>query len=198
MVRWIAMVMLVVVAALGYVAWKRYAVPPTAASSPEPTAMPPAGAPGAAPEAALEPGVHWTVPKSWSTGAERSMRLATYVAGHGESAAECAVFYFGANQGGAVDENIDRWAGQFEGSPNPKRTSLTVNGINVIRVEIDGTYLSPGMDMQPQGAKPGWRMLGAIVQGPNGPVFFKFTGPAGTVKSSARDFDAMLASLTAH
>jgi hypothetical protein len=41
-------------------------------------------------------------------------------------------------------------------------------------------------------------MLGAIVQGPQGPVFFKLTGPVGTVRGAAKDFDALLASLTAH
>ena len=52
--------------------------------------------------------------------------------------------------------------------------------------------------MQSQGTKPGWRLLGAIVQGPHGPVFFKLTGPAATVGRAEHDFDAMLASLTAH
>jgi len=37
---------------------------------------------------------------------------------------KCAVFYFGPNQGGGVDENIDALAGQFQGSPNPKRAEL--------------------------------------------------------------------------
>jgi hypothetical protein len=29
-------------------------------------------------------------------------------------------------------------------------------------------------------------------------VFFKLTGPAGTVRGASKDFDALLASLTAH
>lgn len=198
MVRWIAIVLLVVVAALGFVAWKRYAAPAPAATAGETPGMPSGAAPEAAAEAPAEPGVHWTVPAAWKEGSGSSMRLATYLVGDGANAAECAVFYFGANQGGTVDENIDRWAGQFEGSPNPKRTKLQVDGLDVIRVQIDGAYLSPGMDMQSQGTKHDWRMLGAIVQGPNGPLFFKLTGPAATLKSAEKDFDALLQSLHAH
>jgi len=50
--------------------------------------------------------------------------------------------------------------------------------------------------MQSQGKQPQWRMLGAIVQGPQGPVFFKLTGRVGSVTRATKDFDALLASLT--
>jgi hypothetical protein len=205
MVRWIAVALLVLVAALGFVAWKRYSTPPQAASSGESSAMPqeatsapaePAPAPTAAaePAPASGPGVDWTVPAAWVAGPPRPMRLATYAVGD----AECAVFYFGPNQGGAVDDNIERWRGQFKDAPLPKREERKVHGMKLTRVEIDGTFLSPGTDMQSQGSMPGWRMLGAIVQGPQGPVFFKFTGPVATVRGAAKDFDALLASLTGH
>jgi hypothetical protein len=195
MVRWIAVLLLVLVAAVGLFAWQRSTAPPPAASAPQPAAVPQAAAPAPADAAPAEgPGVVWTAPRSWVTGAPRPMRLATYAIGD----AECAVFYFGPNQGGAVDDNIDRWSGQFQGSPNPKREERTVRGMKLTRVEIDGTFLAPGADMKSQGSMPGWRMLGAIVQGPQGPVFFKLTGPVGTVRGAAKDFDALLASLTAH
>ncbi len=198
MVRKIAAGMFVVVAALGFVAWRKYSAPPPAAESADASAMPqsgmPGGMPGGMPEAAAEPmhpGVQWKVPASWTTGPEKSMRLATYIV----KDAECAGFYFGPNQGGSVDENIDMWASQFEGRPNPKRELRTVGGLKITRVEIDGAYLSPGADMKPQGNKPGYRMLSAIVQGPNGMVFFKFTGLAATVKGATKDFDALLSSM---
>jgi hypothetical protein len=43
--------------------------------------------------------------------------------------------------------------------------------------------------------KPGYRLLGAIVEGPQGSIFFKFTGPAKTVAQNQTAFDAMLASI---
>ena len=51
--------------------------------------------------------------------------------------------------------------------------------------------------MQSQGKLPGYQMLGAIIDGPQGMVFFKLTGPQAAVTAAAKDFDAMLASLHA-
>jgi len=57
-------------------------------------------------------GIQWTVPSRWTSGAGSSMRVATYsVPGpKSASAGECAVFFFGAGQGGSVDDNVARWA----------------------------------------------------------------------------------------
>ena len=201
MIRWIGIVMLIVVAALGFVAWRQYSAPPPPAGTmaeQAPTAgmptaaMPPAAEPHAGAEgAAPDPQLQWDVPASWAKGPEKMMRYATYL----PNGAECAVFYFGPGQGGTVDDNIDRWAGQFEGAPNPKRELKTVEGMRVTRVHIEGTYLSPGADMKSQGRQPDWRLLGAIIDGPQGMVFFKLTGPAKAVTAASQDFDALLASL---
>ena len=42
---------------------------------------------------------------------------------------------------------------------------------------------------------PDYRMLGAIVEGPQGSIFIKFTGPAKTVAANRAAFDKMLESL---
>jgi hypothetical protein len=49
--------------------------------------------------------------------------------------------------------------------------------------------------MQVTGKKTGYRLLGAIVEGPQGSVFFKLTGPENTVKSAKDGFDALLQSI---
>jgi hypothetical protein len=126
------------------------------------------------------------------------MRVATYRIGAPGTSdpPECAVFYFGEGRGGGVDENIQRWADQFERSPAPKRSTRTVRGFRVHLADISGTYLSPaGPMMQSQGKKPGWRLLGAVVQGPEGLVFFKLTGPAAGVAAAQRGFAALIDSL---
>jgi hypothetical protein len=97
--------------------------------------------------------------------------------------------------GGGVDENIERWVGQFDGSPNYARRVLTVHGMKVTRVEITGTFLAPDSEMQSQGKRPNWKLLGAIAEGPQGAVFFKFTGPAGVIDGASKAFDGLLASL---
>jgi hypothetical protein len=141
-------------------------------------------------------GLTWTLPPGWTLQPERSMRVATYSipAAPGEAPeAECAVFYFGANQGGGVDANIERWIGQFQPATDSKRSAETVNGLAVTRVEVSGTYTSPaGPMMQSQGSKPDWRLLGAIVAGPQGAVFFKLTGPAKSVTAARAGFDALI------
>ena len=48
--------------------------------------------------------------------------------------------------------------------------------------------------MQQQSAVHNYRLLGAIVEGPGGNVFIKFTGPGKTVEANRKAFDALLAS----
>jgi hypothetical protein len=144
-------------------------------------------------------GVEWKVPAHWKELPARQMRIATYgvpaAGGDGEDG-ECAVFYFGTGQGGDVAGNISRWASQFEGSPKPEQSSKEVNGLKVTMVSIAGSYLAPaGPMMQSQGKKENYRLLGAIVEAPEGSVFFKFTGPAKTIHGSEGDFNALVGSL---
>jgi hypothetical protein len=142
-------------------------------------------------------GVRWTIPNGWTSQPPRAMRVATYrvPAAKDAEAGECGVFYFGKGQGGSADENIARWGDQFEGG-KPVTTVETVSGLKVHRVQIAGTYLAPsGPMMQSSGKKPGYRLLGAIVEAPEGLVFFKCTGPAATIAASERAFDGMVKSL---
>jgi hypothetical protein len=48
--------------------------------------------------------------------------------------------------------------------------------------------------MQSTGKKPGYRLLGAIVEAPEGNVFFKLTGPDATVGAAQAELDALVAS----
>jgi hypothetical protein len=42
---------------------------------------------------------------------------------------------------------------------------------------------------------PGSQLLGAVIEGPGGPWFFKVTGPTDTVSAAAAAFDEMLRSV---
>jgi hypothetical protein len=144
-------------------------------------------------------GISWTVPAAWKDEGPRQMRVATYtIPGSGGAGdAECAVFYFGSDQGGNIDANISRWESQFDGSPMSKRSAMTVHDMEVTKVMISGTYLAPGgPQMESQGKMDDYRLLGSIVKGPQGSVFFKITGPAATVDNAEQDFDSMMKSLT--
>ena len=64
------------------------------------------------------------------------MRAATYTVGEGE----CAVFYFGAGQGGGVQANIDRWIGQFEPEGKPVTAKRTINGLAVTTIDVSAEH----------------------------------------------------------
>ncbi len=157
-----------------------------------------AAAAGAAVEGTAA-GVKWIAPASWKPQAARQMRVATYdiPAAPGSEPGECGVFYFGEGQGGGVEENFSRWVKQFEDGGPPKKAEKTVHGLRVHTIDVSGTYLaSGGPMMHSQGKKqPGFRLLGAIVEAPQGLVFFKCTGPSATIGKAQAEFDALLASL---
>ncbi len=212
-IRTIVIVVVVVMAFLGGIVWQsqmqRTQQAPAPAAGTE-QGMPPAGGEGgpsgqmmgqqvAPPPADAELGIAWKVPASWSTLDARSMRVATYgitARGGDSEGAECAVFYFGPNQGGGAEENLDRWVGQFEHPSQPERTTGEVAGMKLWRVHVLGDYLAPsGPMMQSTGTKNGFALLGAIVEGPNGRVFFKLTGPKKTVDAAKGEFEDMLKSV---
>ncbi|MBL8951122.1 MAG: hypothetical protein JNK82_10120 [Myxococcaceae bacterium] len=141
-------------------------------------------------------GLAWAPPAGWKADAPRPMRAATYKipAAKGDAEdAECGVFYFGQGQGGSVDANVQRWVGQFEGAkaPTPRKEKLPA-GFDLTTVELDGTYTGGGGPMGPKTNKPGFKLLGAIVEGPEGAVFFKLTGPAKTVEAARAEFAKMV------
>jgi len=150
-------------------------------------------------------GLAWTAPADWAVQPQRPMRAATYKipAAKGDTeGAELAVFYFGQGQGGAVDANVKRWVGQFQtadGKPVPEKAVKTkaekLGGLPLTTVDVKGTYVGGGPMMGPSSPKPGFRLLGAIVEGAEGAVFFKLTGPEKTVASAEKPFRKLLESV---
>jgi hypothetical protein len=164
-------------------------------------------APQAAPQAAGAEagGLTWTAPKDWEAQAARPMRAATYriAPAKGDTdPAELAVFYFGPGQGGAVDANVKRWVGQFQKADGTALTDKdvhtkkeTLNGLAVTTVDVKGTYTGGGPMMGPSSPKGGSRLLGVIVEGPEGPLFFKLTGTERTVTSAEKSFRKLVESV---
>ncbi len=152
-------------------------------------------------------GMSFAAPADWALQPPRAMRVGTYriPAAQGDPEdAELGVFYFGPGQGGGVDANIDRWFNQFvqpdgrQSQAVAHKDARTINGFPVTTVDLSGTYLFSPTPMSPEKTpKPNFRLLGAIVQAPEGNVFFKLTGPQKTVATAAAGFEALLASLSA-
>ena len=125
------------------------------------------------------------------------MRSGEYFVRGEAGEAVMAVFHF-PGLGGTVDDNVDRWVGQFVGADGePAEAEVErreVAGLRVTRVEVEGEYRA--QMGAPAGPQAGQAMLGAIIEGPEGPVFFKMIGPAPTVASAEEAFDQLIESLT--
>jgi hypothetical protein len=147
-------------------------------------------------------GLRWTAPAGWKAGPPQTMRAATYAvdAAPGDTAAsECVVYFFGAGQGGSVEANIERWKGQFTnaGKPAPAVVSKrTAHAIPMTTIDVAGEYSGLGGPLAASRPVQGYRLLGAIVEGPGGNIFVKFTGPAKTIAANKAKFDQLLASFT--
>lgn len=131
----------------------------------------------------------WKAPPSWQLMPNPNpMRLATYKV---SDAAELTV----ARAGGSVDANVQRWVGQFDGTPKVDRSEKQVSGLKVTIVHIAGTFAGGGMGGAAPEKKDGWAMLAAIVESTGSPYFFKLLGPADQVDHARASFDALVASV---
>ncbi len=140
-----------------------------------------------------------SVPKGWIREAPKSsMRAAQFrlprVNGDLEDA-EVAVF---SRIGGSVEQNIERWVGQFTqpgGGPSSgleRIKDFQVNDLKITLVYLEGIYASRGINMAaPVLEKPDYCLLAAIVKTPDGPYYFKATGPVKTVQNWAGSFDEL-------
>ena len=170
---------------------------PPAPADPQSPAAPSTAPSGTGAELAL-PGATVDRPDGWAfRQPSSSMRLAeAEIPGPGGPAL-LTVFFFGAGGGGGVDANLQRWAGQIELDPGstPERGGFEVNGYSVSVIEAVGTLLPSRMGGGPSEPAPGSKLLGAVIEGPGGPWFFKVTGPTDTVSAAAPAFEAMLQSV---
>lgn len=107
---------------------------------------------------------------------------------------------------GSVEDNIDRWAGQFhqpDGSSSREKMKVRkfkAAGQDVTLVDLTGTYeekaggpFVPGPGVQ----RPDYQLLGAIIQTqhdgqPTGNYFIKLYGPKNTVGGQDAAFTKML------
>lgn len=146
-------------------------------------------------------GLKWTAPQGWKSEGPRQMRAATYtvpLASGEQGTAECAVYFFGMGGGGSIQANIDRWRGQFQRNGKEAESKVdkrSIHGLTVTTIESSGEYTGMGgPNVQTPTAVHNYRLLGAIVEGPGGNVFIKFTGPDKTVEANRKQFEALLSS----
>ena len=173
-----------------------------------PSGHPPIGGEAPGPAEPPKGSLKFTPPAAWKeVGVTSAMRKAQFTlpkaAGDSEDG-QLIVFYFGPGQGGSIEPNIERWKGMFttaDGKPvgdeAMKRKSMEVGGMKVTTVDISGRYQDAPMG-RPDPAGPtskDYRMLAAIVETPEGPWFFKATGPTATIAGQVSNFDEFVKSV---
>lgn len=105
-------------------------------------------------------------------------------------AVDVILYYFGEGQGGGTQANIDRWIGQFEGTPESKTEEVDVGDRKMTLLTAKGTYMESagGPFSGNKTAKPNYTMLAAILPSDKGAVFLKLTGPDASVAAMQEAF----------
>lgn len=142
-------------------------------------------------------GVLISVPDGWiQEPPANAMRKAQFRLPSSDGEAELVVTHFGAGGAGGVEANIERWRGQFSESDGGETRTLTVAGMPVTIVDIQGTFVGMQNPMSGGSApKDKQRMLAAIVESPNGAFYFKLVGPIASVAHWEKSFDAFVSSM---
>ncbi len=91
--------------------------------------------------------------------------------------------------------NLQRWAGQMsDTAAAPDRSTFDIGGMAAHLITVEGAY-SGGMGGPMGGggpAKPGYRLVGVVLEAPQGNVFFKLTGPVATARAMEGDLLIMV------
>ena len=142
-------------------------------------------------------GISFQGPKSWQTQKpSSSMRKAQFaIKGKDGKSAEVVFFHFGAGGAGGVAANVKRWLGQFKEPAdqlNAKTVIETINGTKVTYVTAMGTFMKGPPFGGNKVPVPNSGLVGAIINGKQGAVFIKATGPKTIVKSAEKEMKAMV------
>ena len=160
----------------------------------------PAGAAtGAATAAATGAGPQFAAQEGWvAESPTSSMRFAQFRIPDAAGDAEVVVFHFGVGGGGSVEDNFQRWTGQFEAEgPDapvvPVRIDWEADGVKFHNLELAGKYAAGmGPAMGGGSAVSGQRMIATILECEGGPFFVKFVGPDSTVQRHRESYSEFL------
>jgi hypothetical protein len=118
----------------------------------------------------------------------------------GGEGGEVVAFYFGTGIGGSAEENIEAWIGTMfnpEGHPAAaERKHHETNGFKISQVVIFGTYNQivtlPGV---PPVLKSNYGLLGAVIENPQGNIYWRFTGPETLITANLPLFNKVIDSV---
>lgn len=113
---------------------------------------------------------------------------------------QVVAFYFGPNIGGSAKENIEAWIGtMFNAEGHPAGAEVKhheIGGLKISQVVIFGTYNQvvslPGVPPVP---KSNYGLLGAVIENPQGNIYWRFTGPEPLITATLPLFNKMIDSV---
>ncbi len=113
---------------------------------------------------------------------------------------ELVAFYFGPNVGGSPKQNIEEWIGTMSNANgDPAAAELKHHetaGFKISQVIVFGTYnrvvSMPGLPPLPE---PGYGLLGAVIENPQGNIYWRFTGPEALVTANLPLFNKVIDSV---
>ena len=136
------------------------------------------------------------VPDSWKgIRPSSSLRLMEFRLGLVTDDATLAIF---KNIGGSIDDNLERWSGQFGYLLSDSEVNIrteNINGMQVSIISIIGTYTNRMAFSKPTQPKQNYRLLGAIVDTRDGLYYFKLTGPNTVITGKIEEFTRFIKSL---
>jgi hypothetical protein len=144
-----------------------------------------------------EGAIQLTAPAAWQSKqpATRIVDFEFAIPASAEDEADGRLTIMGA--GGSVEQNIERWNGQFARQTKSSAKQVKVAGVDVHLVDISGVYKDSKGPFAPVELREDYRMLGAIIATEKlGKYFLKLYGPAKTIADNEQAFLAMVESLT--
>ncbi len=97
--------------------------------------------------------------------------------------------------GGSIEDNIQRWRGQFAGSLESESTEeISMGNLKATLVDFAGEFNDQRGPFAPAQERPGYRMLAAIIPVDGQLHFIKCTGPANTLAAHVDTFQAFVRS----
>ncbi|MBD3332919.1 hypothetical protein GF356_08710 [candidate division GN15 bacterium] len=150
-------------------------------------------------------GMQFTPPTQYIQGEATSPRVATFLYPPVQPERDSAilkVFYFGPDQGGSIEENMERWINQmhYDDGRDPHSAAiqyeLEADGMPAHVLSMFGTYKEQvGGPMSGETVfQDRYRLVGVIFEAPEGNVFFKLTGPNETARVMIEPFMMMIRS----
>lgn len=129
-------------------------------------------------------GMKFMVPEDWKQLELSAMQKGIIAAKFGIPTAGESISLTLSTSGGSLEDNLQRWEGQFSGGPAMIREAFSADGKEATLVRLQGQF-SPGFGRPDE---DGWGMLGVVIPLGSFNYYIKLTGPQEEVAKAEEQF----------